>query len=357
MASITMQTNRLKKGMVITNDVYTNTGVVIVPEGTVVTKEVYDLLTKHFVDEVIVEYPSEKDADAKKAVRTVQEKQKKIKEFTRSFYIAEELLEQNFMDMVQQDKDIDVPTLLETVQSVMSKAGSDAELCSMLLFMKTSSENLYAHCIQVALYARLLAEWVKFTTEETELVILAGLFHDIGHLKCAKMGQESICLHEELERYYNGKHSHYGYKMFKNKTMDSRVKQAILTHHERMDGSGFPMGVTYTNINHIARVLAIADMYATLSMGEPGYPAMTPFEILNFMHIQEIGKYDSGYLLVFMEHVAQNFIQHKVLLNNGQTGIVVMLNKLDLTKPLIQVEDRFIDLAIQKDLMIEKILD
>lgn len=356
MAKIRIQTHHLKKGMIIKEDVYTHVGVIIVPQNTIVTKEVHELLTRHFVDDVIVEYLPEKKGGVQKALKTSREKQKKMKEFTRTFHIAEETLSQNLMEIVQQDKEIDVPALLDMVQSVVSKADNDTDLCNMLLCMRNSSENLYAHSIHVALYARLLADWGKFTATETDLVVLAGLLHDIGHLKYSEKEWKDICLHEEMEKHYHEKHPHYGYKMVHNKTLDHRVKQAILTHHERMDGSGFPMGVTYSNINNVARVLAIADTYATLSMGEPGYSAMPPFEILNFLHTQEIGKFDSGYLSVFMEHIMQSFIQRKVLLNNGQTGTVIMLNKLNLLKPLVQIEDYFVDLAIQKGLDIKEVL-
>lgn len=353
MASIRMQTNRLKKGMVIRSDVYTNNGVVIVPEGTVVTKEVYELLTRHFVDDVVVEYIPENKIKSKNTAGMASEKQRKVNEFIKQFHIAEELLSQNLMEMIQQDKKLDISTLLSTVQSVVNNAGDDIELCDMLLSMKMSSENLYAHSIHVALYARLLAGWMNFAPEETELVVLAGLLHDIGHVNGA---EQSICLHEELEKSCNEKHPHLGYKLVANKLLDHRVKQAILTHHERMDGSGFPMGVTYSNINHVTRILAIADTYATLSVEEPGYPAMTPFEILNYC-TSEIGKFDSGYLLAFMEHIAQNFIRHMVRLNDGQIGTIVMLNKMALTKPLVQVGERFVDLAIQKELEIIEFLD
>ena len=59
----------------------------------------------------------------------------------------------------------------------------------------------------------------------------------------------------------------------------------------------------------------------------------------------------------FISHIAQNYIQHKVRLNNGKVGTIVMLNKMALTRPLVQIEDWFIDLAVQKDIKIQEILD
>ena len=93
---------------------------------------------------------------------------------------------------MQQEKEIDVPALLDIVQSVVSKADTDADLCEMLSFMEASSEKLYAHAIHVALYGRLLAGWVQLTSEDTELVVLTGLLHDIGHLKGMEKAENSL---------------------------------------------------------------------------------------------------------------------------------------------------------------------
>ena len=289
-ASIRIQTDRLKNGMIIQNDVYTSNGVVIVPKGTVVTKEVQEFLTRHFVDDVIVEYVSKCNIRKSKEIRMSREKQEKINEFSYSFHIAEKMLSQDLWEIAKHDKEIDVPQLLSTVQDIVNNADSDVELCDMLLSMETSASGLYVHSIHVALYARLLARWVKLTPEEIDLVVLAGLLHDVGYL----YGSENVpvCLQDELEQHCNKRHPHLGYKIVSDKSLDVRVKQAILTHHERLDGSGFPMGVTYSNISKVTRVLAIADVYVTLLLEEPGKAARTPFEVLEYLCTCELGKFD-----------------------------------------------------------------
>ena len=58
MPCLRMSVNRLREGMIIREDVFSKTGAVIVPDGAVVTKDVVALLTRHFVDSVMVEYPT-----------------------------------------------------------------------------------------------------------------------------------------------------------------------------------------------------------------------------------------------------------------------------------------------------------
>ncbi len=358
MALIRMKTHHLKKGMVIKSDVYNRSGVILVPEDTVVTKEVFDLLSRHLIDDVIVDYIAETKLPDKPqaASRKKTINQKKVKEFKEAYRVAEETLSQNLKDIIQKDKEIDIPALLDVLHSVIDKAEGELNLCDMLCYIERSSDTLYAHSINVSLYSQLLARWLDFSPEDMELVCLAGLLHDIGHMKYPEESLQDFTLHDELAKNCHEQHPTYGYKILQNKNIDHRVKQAVLTHHERLDESGFPLGVSFLNINQITRVLAIADSYVTMITEEHGHSALTPFEALKALQETDYKKYDSKYLTTFIERVSQNYIQHEVLLTDGQTATIIMLNKLDLTKPLVQVGNMFLDLTLLKDVAIKQFL-
>ncbi len=359
MALIRMKTHHLKKGMIIKSDVYNRSGVILVPEDTEVTKEVFELLTKHFIDDVIVDYIAEPKVapitDITQRRRSINPQ--KLKEFTQTYKVAEETLSQNLKDIVMKDKEVDIPALLQLLNSVISKAEGELSLFDMLHAMQRDSETLYSHSINVSLYAQLLARWVGLDSEEVELVSLSGLLHDIGHMKYPESDSNPFTLHDGLDKVCHEQHPTIGYQLLQSKNIDHRIKQAVLTHHERFDESGFPLGVSFVNINQITRVLAIADSYVTLITEEAGHPALTPFEALKILQETDYKKYDSKFLMSFIDRVSQNYIQHEVLLTNGQIGTIIMLNKIDLTKPLVQIGNLFLDLSLQKDITIEKFLE
>lgn len=80
----------------------------------------------------------------------------------------------------------------------------------------------------------------------------------------------NFTFHAEIEGGPYIKHAVLGYNLLKDKNIDIKVKQAVLTHHERQDGSGFPLKVSKENINYISRIIAIADTYDTMIMAEEG---------------------------------------------------------------------------------------
>lgn len=361
MACFRIHTDRLRKGMVIKNDVYSRTGAVLVPVNTPVTKDVVSLLTRHFIDYVMVDYQAtaSNPADIPSPESVPQLKQQQAEEFKGSFRIAETALSENLVDFVTKDKDLDVPLLLNMLNDIVGKSENEVNLCNMLFKMKSNAEGLYTHSINVALWAQVLAKWMNFEQEDIELVGTAGLLHDIGLLKLTGTAElpAGFTFHEELGGGKYVKHTILGYNLFKNKNIDVRVKQAILTHHERQGGSGFPLKVSLKNINLISRVLAIADTYDTLTMTERGIKPKSPFWILK--HLEDTGyqKYDSDMLMTFISHLTNNFIRHTVRLSNDAVGQIVMINKFNLTRPLVQIGNSFIDLAVRKDLVIKEILD
>lgn len=351
----------LEEGMLITADVYTRGGVIIVPENTEVTAEVLNLLARHSIMEVIVGEAADDPElsmedfgileDALGMLDYLEERENKQETFEETFRNAEEELEKSFKKLINHEK-MDVNQLLDIVDTIAAKADNDVNLCDMLFKMNRSSEDLYVHSINVSMYAQLLAKWMDLPEDEIELAGIAGLLHDVGLLICHQEGEKNITLHGEYENTCGTNHMVHGYNLIKDWNVDLRLKQAILTHHERMDLSGFPHQLSYKSLNYVSRVVALADAYDTLTMKEDGFEAMQPLTALSYIFDNCYIKFDTEMMICFIEHIVQNFIQYEVLLSDGQRGKIVMPNKKEPARPLVMVDGGFVDLSLRKDLSI-----
>jgi putative nucleotidyltransferase with HDIG domain len=359
MARLRVSVNRLRKGMTIVEDIYSKTGAILVAEGSPVTKEVVNLLTRHFIDNVAVEYQTQADSvPAMQIENAPRVTEKEFREFQETFEVAENTLSDNLKDIVYNSKDINVQLLLNTMNSILEKANNEASLSDMLLMMKQNVSGLYTHAINVSLFGQILARWLNCTKQETESIAVSGLLHDIGILKFSDDALSGFTFRAEYETNKYEKHAIYGYNIIKDQNIDIDIKQAVLTHHERMDGSGFPMKVKQPNINKISRIIAIADTYDTLTMREENVETISVFSAIKKM--EEFcynNKMDSSFLITFTSHIAETMIRHHVLLSNGSTGQVVMINKYNLSRPLIQVGQTFVDLTKNPDLYVVALLD
>lgn len=361
MAHLRVETNRLRKGMTIKNNVYSRSGAVLVPENTPVTKDIVSLLSRHFINYVIVEYdaeipiPSLQGDPVPGEPHTINEK--KLEEFKQSFETVENTLAQSLMDIISNDTEIDVNTLLNMLNSIVEKSESNINLCDMLLQMKKTSEGLYAHSINVALFSQILAKWMDFEKQDIEMVMISALLHDIGILKIPGIDMQTFSFKDELEGGRYEKHVIYGYNIIKDKNLDNRIKQAILTHHERMDGHGFPLQVSISNINRLSRCIAVADIYDTLTMKEKNRASMSAFDVLKELEDHGHHKLDPQMLMTFISKISNNFVQHSVLLSTGERAQIVLINKYNLSRPLVQVGSAFVDLANRNDISIKELLD
>lgn len=359
MARIRVSVNRMRKGMTIAEDIYTKTGAILVTQGSPVTKEVVNLLSRHFIDNVAVEYQAAKaepEQANQAAAPIVDEKQ--YQEFKENFSIAENTLSDNLKDIVYNSKDINVPLLVNVMNGILEKSNNETNLCNMLMMMKENTETLYTHSINVSIFGQILAKWLNCSGEEIEAVAVSGLLHDIGVLKLPEDKRSAFTFRGEMEGSGYEKHVIYGYDTIKNQDIQDDIKKAVLTHHERMDGSGFPLKVAPTGINKISRILAIVDIYDTFTMKEEGVKPMSVFTALKKMEeLNFKNRIDSQYVMTFISHIAETMVRHQVLLSDGRKGRIVMINKYSVLHPLIQIGPSFVDLSKEKDIFVQELLD
>ena len=83
---------------------------------------------------------------------------------------------------------------------------------------------------------------------------------------------------------------------------------------------------------------------------------MCPFTVIKYIEDEGYNKYHPRFLLTFLENVVSSYIHTTVLLNNGLTGEVVLINRHALSRPMIQCGEEFIDLAKNPELKIEAII-
>ena len=223
----------------------------------------------------------------------------------------------------------------------------------MLHNMRQYDDFTYMHSMNVALICNVFAKWLGMSEKDVDILTLGGLLHDIGKLK---IPDNIIRKPDKLSpAEYNiiKTHSLQGYNILKDKNIDENVKQCALMHHERCDGSGYPLGLTDSKINSYAKVVAIADVYDAMTAARVYRGPLCPFKVISIFESEGLQKYDSHYILTFLEHVTTTYMNNRVKLNNGMEGDVIFMNRNQYSRPMIQCGDKFIDLSKEPDLYIE----
>lgn len=355
----------LRPGMKTAKPVYSNRGQLIIEEGTTLTTALISRLFFYGIASAGVE--EEKTTEEKASEeqvfipRTSYSQQVKRRPEFMNFQIDYTknlgMVKDSFAAICQSDGTVNTDGLLAGASELLSKASTTMGLLDMLHNMRQIDDSIYAHSMNVALIARTLGEWLHFSKEDLEMITLCGILHDIGKtvLPAELLNKPGKYTDEEYARVQQ--HTLLGYKILKDLPLDVRVKRAALQHHERCDGSGYPQGLKDDEIDSFAQIMAIADVYDAMTAARSYRAPLCPFQVIDAFEKEGLQKYHPQYILTFLSHIANSYQHNRVLLSNGQSGTIVMINSSHLTQPMIQMDDgKIMDLIQHTDLSITKII-
>ena len=229
--------------------------------------------------------------------------------------------------------------LLSKTISLVSPKQTTLDVFDMLHNMRQVNDSTYAHSLNVAIISRIIGKWLHFSNEELDTLTLAGLLHDIGKTKIPDevLNKGGKLTDEEFQMIRN--HPKYGYDILKSQPLNSHIKKAALMHHERCDGSGYPMGLTMEEIDDYALIIAIADVYDAMTAARSYRAPLCPFEVIAEFEKDGLQKYKPKYILTFLENIANAYQNNRVMLSDGTSARIVLLNHRRLSKPLVQLDD------------------
>jgi putative nucleotidyltransferase with HDIG domain len=196
----------------------------------------------------------------------------------------------------------------------------------------------YMHSINVAFYAMLIGKWLNMSDHKILDLVQAGLLHDIG-----KTGIEKRILNKKGELTDSEfseikQHCAIGYEMLNNMDIiNPKIKKAVLFHHERLDGSGYPTAITSEYISYYAKIIAIADVYDAMTTDRIYKKKVTPFEVFHMFAVEGAAIYEASIVNVFLLNISSHLVGVTVLLDNGMTGEVVYIPPAEMDQPILRI--------------------
>ena len=166
------------------------------------------------------------------------------------------------------------------------------------LQMVGQDSNLYTHSVNVCTYGIALAKAVGITDKERIQELGLGLLlHDLGMTEIPEevLSRPGPLSTEQWQLIRS--HPRKGAEIYRSSGGENEtVLRVILTHHERVDGSGYPEGLVGREIPLVGRIAAIANVFDALTTARPFRPALTTYAALTCMK-QEMGSFLDGELL------------------------------------------------------------
>ena len=282
---------------------------------------------------------------------------KEFQSFKQSFSKNVDSLRANLNEIVEKNTPINVDHMIGDTMMIISNQGSTFGVFDMLHNMRDFDDLTFAHSMNVAMICNVFARWLRFSEEDVKTATACGMMHDIGKLKIddAIIKKPGKLTAEEFRAIQS--HPVEGYRILQPQNIDMHIKLSALEHHEKCDGSGYPMKLTGDKIDSFAKIVAIADIYDAMTANRVYREGMCPFRVIETFEEEGFHKYEVAYIMKFLENVVNTYIDNRVMLNDGRIGTVRWINKQRLSKPMLEMSDgTFLELGKERGLRIDKIL-
>ena len=327
-------------GKRVVRDVFTKGGILLIPDNTILTREHIRLLHNHGIELI--------DADV--AEVTAEAEPRKF----RTEAVVETSVTQvsQIFEEIRESKKVPMSDLRSDVVPMIQDVATRSTLASLFTSLQSKDDYTYRHMIAVGALATLIGKWMNMDANDLMQLTTAAVLHDVGKMlipesilnKPGKLTPEEF---EEMKR-----HTVLGYEMLQ-KTPEVNERQALvaLQHHERMDGGGYPYGITGEKIDLYSRIVAVADVFHAMTSNRVYRKASPFYEALFQLEKYSFNALDPEITLVFTGKMMSGLIGNTVQLTDGRAGSIVLVHPHDPLRPLVRIDDGgYVDLS--KDLSV-----
>lgn len=343
----------------IDRDIYDNQGQLLLSKGTLLTVPMIKSLQSRHINEVFImlEEPPDKSADLTPDNTDIPQQPVAGVQIGEVYGKAIDFVE-NFMADLRQNKQIDIESVEKTVSYFSDNMLSDTDLLKQVRLIKNKDAYLYTHSVNVSVLSIMMGRWLQFDPATIKKLGVAGMLHDIGkvHIPDEILNKPAALSENEYEIIKN--HSVIGYRLMREyDSIDTQIMYAVLMHHERMDGSGYPAGLSHGKIPSLASVVAIADTYDAITSKRVYSEKRTPYIAADIILKESLaGKVDPVISKVFYDNLLALSVDDRVLLSNREIGQVVLINPLKPAYPVVKVKDDLYYLEREPSLKILEVL-
>lgn len=259
-----------------------------------------------------------------------------------------------FLNSIDGNSKLDLTEIRTMSKEVLDNNNNNySSILKSITNSRNIDEYLTRHSVNVAFLSSMLGKWLKLPQKDLTLLTYAAFLHDIGKVKVNQKILNKPSKLTKLEFEEIKKHSVYSYELVRTiPYLDESVSLAVLMHHERLDGSGYPLHLKEDRINTFAKIIGIADTFDAMTSDKVYNKKQNPFKVLEIMQHEGMATLDYYYLATFIKQMLNYYTGEMVQLSDERIGKVVKTDINNISSPLISIDSIFIDLKNEKDLFI-----
>jgi len=225
------------------------------------------------------------------------------------------------------------------IQQMTASMISDMDVAIHVMHEKVGTEEMYYHSLNTTVLCLMLGKEMGLSAQDAHILGLGALFHDIGTAELPSTITKKKEPLTKAERSFYQQHCDYGARIGKQVGLPPSVIEIIQSHHEFVDGSGYPRGINAEKNSLNARIVEVVNTYDELCNNNDVSKSLTPYEALSLMFSQQRGKHAADVLNTFIRCMGVYPPGTLAKLSNDMICIVTAVNSSKPLKPVVLVYD------------------
>ncbi len=251
-------------------------------------------------------------------------------------------------------KRMDIDGCRQTAKKMVEEITAKERISLDMNDIRSYDSYTYAHSVNVAVISCMIGIGFQMTQSELTNLVTAALMHDFGKLFIPEeiLNKQERLTTEEFEKMKT--HSTLSYNFICERwDLSSHVKVAVLFHHENVDGSGYPDGITGEEQTLMTKILHVADVYDALISKRPYKIAYSPQEASEYMMSACGTLFDEKVVEMLLKYVPLFPKGTEIQLSDGREGIIYENFGTHNLRPVVRLLDgTLLDLEEKDNLML-----
>ncbi|MBC3883383.1 HD-GYP domain-containing protein [Undibacterium sp. LX40W] len=249
---------------------------------------------------------------------------------------------------------IELKEVLPTVQLLSESVIANPSAMMWLLRMRSENTVVVSHALKVSVYMLTLGRHIGFNKEQMVELGFIGLLLDVGKLEMppALLSKPERLSEQEAELIQT--HVDASIQLLESKEpLSFNVRLGINEHHERMDGSGYPRGLSGGEISIFGRMAAIADSFAAMTSERTYSETLSSFDAMKELFKMAEGQLHAPLVEEFVQAVGIFPVGSLIQLTTGEIAIVLEHNKVRRLDPKVLLLTRSDKTLLEKPIMFD----
>ncbi|WP_310601903.1 HD-GYP domain-containing protein [Anaerosporobacter sp.] len=315
---------QIQSDMVLARPIYSS-GCLILADGTTDLERYVESLGRLGIREIYIEDEISEGIDVQDVITAKTRR------------ICKDTVRKTFSSFAKEGK-LEIENVENTVDLIIEEIMQNEDVLISLNDIGVADEYTYTHSVSTTVYALMLAQRVGYSKRMMKKLAMGTILHDIGKVYIDRdvIFKEGRLTDKEYE--YVKRHTLLGYNALKScRTLSELSRIIALTHHEHIDGTGYPRGLKGKELHQFSKIVTIADVYDALTSTRCYRTKWSNKQAMDLL-MQFCGtKFDTELVGKFLQLIAVYPNGTQVKLTDGRAGIVKEQNIGMPLRPIVRI--------------------